>query len=87
VLRDDRIIREQAPPGRKRNNLKNIKPVTLASIDESEVISDTATPSEKEAAAEEDGELPTRTPDGRRIVYDWKGDPMIINPGDNLPGM
>ncbi len=27
------------------------------------------------------------TPDssGRRIARDWKGDPMIINPGDNMP--
>lgn len=27
------------------------------------------------------------TPDGsgRRIALDWKGDPMIINPGDNMP--
>ena len=24
-------------------------------------------------------------PDGRRMVLDWKGDPMYINPGDKLP--
>lgn len=22
---------------------------------------------------------------GKKIVLDWKGDPMIINPGDNMP--
>lgn len=24
-------------------------------------------------------------PDGRRMVLDWKGDPMYINPGDKMP--
>ena len=24
-------------------------------------------------------------PDGRKMVLDWKGDPMYINPGDKLP--
>eukprot|EP00238_Polyblepharides_amylifera_P000309 CAMPEP_0196573574 /NCGR_PEP_ID=MMETSP1081-20130531/3454_1 /TAXON_ID=36882 /ORGANISM="Pyramimonas amylifera, Strain CCMP720" /LENGTH=301 /DNA_ID=CAMNT_0041891329 /DNA_START=328 /DNA_END=1232 /DNA_ORIENTATION=+ len=24
---------------------------------------------------------------GQRIARDWKGDPMIINPGDNIPGL
>ena len=24
-------------------------------------------------------------PNGPRIVLDWKGDPMTINPGDNMP--
>ena len=23
--------------------------------------------------------------DGRRVILDWKGDPMTINPGDKLP--
>ena len=27
----------------------------------------------------------TPDPSGRRIAIDWKGDPMIINPGDNMP--
>ena len=24
-------------------------------------------------------------PDGRKMVLDWKGDPMYINPGDKMP--
>lgn len=24
-------------------------------------------------------------PDGRKMMLDWKGDPMYINPGDKLP--
>ena len=23
--------------------------------------------------------------EGRRVILDWKGDPMTINPGDKLP--
>ncbi len=23
--------------------------------------------------------------DGKRVILDWKGDPMTINPGDKLP--
>ena len=42
---------------------------------------------EGEATSEQDaigaGEEETR--DGRKMVLDWKGDPMYINPGDKLP--
>jgi len=24
-------------------------------------------------------------PDGRQVVADWKGDPMVLNPGDRMP--
>jgi len=27
----------------------------------------------------------TTLPDGRIVVEDWKGDPMVINPGDRMP--
>ena len=27
----------------------------------------------------------TTLPDGRVVVEDWKGDPMVINPGDRMP--
>ena len=27
----------------------------------------------------------TTLPDGRRVVADWKGDPMVLNPGDRMP--
>jgi len=27
----------------------------------------------------------TTLPDGRTVVTDWKGDPMVINPGDKMP--
>ena len=27
----------------------------------------------------------TTLPDGRAVVTDWKGDPMVINPGDKMP--
>lgn len=30
-------------------------------------------------------ELRKAREEGKKIVMDWKGDPMIINPGDNLP--
>ena len=27
----------------------------------------------------------TTLPDGRKVVADWKGDPMVLNPGDRMP--
>ena len=27
----------------------------------------------------------TTLPDGRVVVEDWKGDPMVLNPGDRMP--
>ena len=24
---------------------------------------------------------------GQQLGVDWKGDPMVVNPGDNLPGV
>lgn len=30
-------------------------------------------------------ELRKAREEGKNIVLDWKGDPMIINPGDNMP--
>ena len=30
-------------------------------------------------------ELKRARAEGKRIALDWKGDPMIINPGDNMP--
>jgi len=42
---------------------------------------------EGEAKAEQNavggGEEEVR--DGRKMVLDWKGDPMYINPGDKMP--
>jgi len=40
----------------------------------------TAIPSESFEAEKPDG-----LREGQRIATDWKGDPMIINPGDNMP--
>jgi hypothetical protein len=32
-----------------------------------------------------DSEKPDGMREGQRMAVDWKGDPMIINPGDNMP--
>jgi len=43
-----------------------------------------------DSTADDDEDAPLTLgprPDGSRVVLDWKGDPMIIRPGDNLPGM
>ena len=39
------------------------------------------------AAPPEGGEAekPDGMREGQRMATDWKGDPMIINPGDNMP--
>ena len=41
----------------------------------------------QEVAADEVKAEPEQgaAPDGRKMVLDWKGDPMYINPGDKLP--
>ena len=44
-------------------------------------------PKSQEVATEDvKGELEqAAAPDGRKMMLDWKGDPMYINPGDKLP--
>lgn len=37
-------------------------------------------------SGEEDNLTLGPRPDGSRVVLDWKGDPMVVRPGDNLPG-
>ena len=32
-------------------------------------------------------EMRAKLKPGQKLGMDWKGDPMIINPGDNLPGV
>ena len=32
-----------------------------------------------------EAEKPDGMREGQRMATDWKGDPMIINPGDNMP--
>ena len=41
----------------------------------------------KPAGSPKDGEAekPDGMREGQRMATDWKGDPMIINPGDNMP--
>lgn len=33
----------------------------------------------------EEGGSQSQGEDGKRVILDWKGDPMTINPGDKLP--
>lgn len=33
----------------------------------------------------EEGGGQSQGEDGKRVILDWKGDPMTINPGDKLP--
>ncbi|CAL5220910.1 g3005 [Coccomyxa viridis] len=44
-------------------------------------------PKSQEVATEDvKGELEqAAAPDGRKMMLDWKGDPMYVNPGDKLP--
>ena len=40
---------------------------------------------EDEAAQNATGGGEKEARDGRKMVLDWKGDPMYINPGDKMP--
>jgi hypothetical protein len=39
------------------------------------------------ASQTSDGGIEMVTGDDANIILDWKGDPMVINPGDKLGGM
>lgn len=44
------------------------------------------TPRKKYEDVDESELVPgTTLPDGRVVVEDWKGDPMVLNPGDRMP--
>jgi len=94
----DREIQQQNAQGRKRNNVQGevklrlsseISP-TPAEAATSEGGTATLTAPQNETAA---SELDTRWEEirstllpGQRLARDWKGDPMVINPGDVVPG-